>query len=85
VAATWRERLGPEMTVLTREQAVARGWFGPVAEHVLPRIGDVVTSAVGSVAVVDSRTARPEVLRLIAYHGARTPAETLIPLLVATN
>jgi hypothetical protein len=83
VAAAWRERLGSAMTVLTREQAVADGWFGPVSAHVLPRIGDVVTSAIEPVAVVDSRTSRPENLRLIALHGARTPEETLIPLLVS--
>jgi Type I phosphodiesterase / nucleotide pyrophosphatase len=83
VAAAWRERLGSSMTVLTRDQAVAGGWFGPVSEHVLPRIGDIVTSATEPVAVVDSRTARPEIIKLIAYHGARTPEETLIPLLVA--
>jgi hypothetical protein len=83
VVATWRERLGSEMTVLTREEAVSGNWFGPVSDHVLARIGDVVTSAVGPVAVVDSRTARAQILRLIGFHGARTPAETLIPLLVA--
>jgi Type I phosphodiesterase / nucleotide pyrophosphatase len=85
VAAAWRERLGSAMTVLTREQAVAGGWFGPVSAHVLPRIGDIVTSATEPVAVLDSRTARPEILRLKAFHGARTPEETLIPLLVASG
>ena len=83
VVAAWRERLGTTMAVMTRQEAVAQGWFGPVAPHVLPRIGDVVTSAVGPVAVVDSRTARPQLLRLVGLHGARTPAESLIPLLVS--
>jgi hypothetical protein len=40
-----------------------------------------VGSTVGSFAVVDSRTARPEFLRLIGLHGARTPDEQLVPLL----
>jgi hypothetical protein len=84
VVSAWRERLGPMMTVMTRNEAVAGNWFGPVSEHVLARIGDVVTSAVGPVAVFDSRTARPQVLQLIGLHGARTPAETLIPLLVSS-
>jgi hypothetical protein len=83
VAAAWRERLGDRMDVRTREEAVRAGWFGPVSERVLPRIGDVVTSAVGDVAVFDSRTARPQVLALQAFHGARTRVETLIPLLVS--
>ena len=82
VLAAWRERLGPDMTVMSRAEAVAGGWFGPVSDHVLPRIGDVVTSAVGPIAVVDSRTARQQILDLIGFHGARTPEETLIPLLV---
>ena len=83
VVAAWRDRLGSTMTVMTRGEAVAGGWFGPVSEHVLARIGDVVTSAVGPVAVVDSRTARAQILKLLGFHGARTPAETLIPLLVS--
>ncbi len=82
VLATWRERMGASMTVLTKDEAIGRGWFGPVSERVRPRIGDIVTSAVGPVGVVDSRTQRPELLRLLAFHGARTPEETLIPLLV---
>jgi type I phosphodiesterase/nucleotide pyrophosphatase len=81
VVAAWRARLGDSMTVLTKAEAIEAGWFGPVAPHVRPRIGDVVTSAETAVAVVDSRTARPEILRLVALHGARTSAETEIPLL----
>jgi hypothetical protein len=82
VLAAWRERLGETMTVLSQAEAIGRGWFGPVSDRVRPRIGDVVTSAVGPVGVVDSRTQRPELLRLVALHGARTPEETLVPLLV---
>jgi hypothetical protein len=50
---------------------------------VLPRIGDVVGSARGPWAVVDSRTARREALSLLGLHGARTEEEQLVPLLVA--
>jgi hypothetical protein len=81
VLDVWRGRLAGRMELLLRDQAVRAGWFGAVAERVLPRIGDVVGSAVGSTAVVDSRTARPELLRLIGLHGARTAEEQLIPLL----
>jgi hypothetical protein len=82
VAAVWRGRLDGRMDVLTRAEAVAAGWFGRVAPSVLPRIGDVVTAARDRFAVVDSRTARPELLRLIGLHGARTPEEAHVPLLV---
>ncbi|GAB3280405.1 alkaline phosphatase family protein [Kineosporia babensis] len=83
VAAAWHARVGQDMTVVTREQAVDEGWFGPVEPHVLPRIGDVLTAAITEVAVVDSRTARPQVLRLLGLHGSRTSVETEIPLLVS--
>lgn len=85
VQACWHERLGTVMDVRLREHAVAAGWFGPVQPRVLPRIGDVVTAATGQVAVVDSRTARPESLRLLGLHGSRTSAERLVPLLVTSG
>lgn len=81
VLAAWRERLDGRMEVLSRDEAVRAGWFGAVEPRVLPRIGDVVGSALGSFAVVDSRTARPELLRLVGLHGARSAQEQLIPLL----
>lgn len=82
VLATWRSRLGSTVEVVSREQAVEDGWFGPVADHVLPRIGDVVAAAVAPVSVHDSRCQRPELAKLVGMHGGRTPAETRVPLLV---
>lgn len=82
VLATWRTRLGDRFEILTRDQAITAGWFGPVHPRVVPRIGHVVASATGSWAVVDSRTARRETLALLGLHGARTEAELRIPLLV---
>ncbi|MFP5336322.1 MAG: alkaline phosphatase family protein [Actinomycetes bacterium] len=82
VLATWRARLGAVMELCSREEAVAAGWFGPVDDHVLPRIGDVVGAATAPVSVHDSRCQRPELLSLIGMHGARTPEETRVPLLV---
>ncbi len=81
VLAAWRSRVGDRMEVHSREEAVAAGWFGPVAPFVLPRIGDVVAAATDAFAVVDSRTARPELLRLVGLHGARTGEEVQVPLL----
>jgi hypothetical protein len=83
VLAAWTARLGDRMELATRAEAVRAGWFGPVHARVLPRIGDVVASAVGQVAVVDSRTARPEALRLLGLHGARTDAERRVPVLLS--
>ncbi len=85
VLAAWRERLGPTIDLRTREEAIAAGWFGVVHPRVAPRIGDLVGSAVGPWAVVDSRTARPEILRLLGLHGANSAAEREIPLLAVTG
>ncbi len=81
VAATWRARFGSAVEVVSRNDAIDRGWFGPVSEHVRPRIGDLMVVTTGRTAIVDSATARPELLRLLGQHGARTPDETLVPVL----
>jgi len=81
VLATWGERLGDQALVLGRDEAVALGWFGAVEARVLPRIGDVVVAMVAQAAVVDSRTARPQVLALLGMHGSLTSAEIAVPLL----
>jgi hypothetical protein len=81
VAGTWRGRFGPDVEVVPRGDAIAHGWFGPVAPGVEPRIGDLLVVPTGRTAIVDSATQRPELLRLIGQHGARTPEETLVPVL----
>jgi len=87
VLAAWRERLGHVLEVVTREQAVEEGWFGPagVDPRVLPRAGDLVTAATAAVSVHDSRVQRPELAGLVGMHGGRTPEEVLVPLLVAAG
>jgi hypothetical protein len=80
VLERWRERLHGLADVVSGDAAVAAGWFGPVAEHVRPRIGDVVVPCHPGTAVVDSATQRPELLRLVGLHGSLTPEESLVPL-----
>jgi hypothetical protein len=36
--------LGDRAEVLTRDEAIGRGWFGEVDPPVLPRLGDVVVA-----------------------------------------
>lgn len=81
VLAAWREVLADRAVVLTREEAVAAGWFGPVTETVLPRIGDLVVAMRGRATVLDSRALRTQVLRLRGHHGSLTAEEVLVPLL----
>jgi hypothetical protein len=82
VVATWAGVLGDRADVLTREQAVTRGWFGAVEPAVLPRLGDVIVAARGDLAVVSSLDFPYEVT-LIGMHGSLTPDEMLIPMMVA--
>lgn len=85
VLATWRERLGHVLEVVSRDEAVEAGWFGPhgVAAGVLERAGDVVAAGTAPASVHDSRVQRPELAGLVGMHGGRTDDEVLVPLLVA--
>jgi hypothetical protein len=82
VAATWREVLGERAVVLTREEAIGCGWFGPVAPGVLPRLGDVVVASCGAHAIVSSADF-PYETKLVGLHGSLTADEMLIPILVS--
>lgn len=81
VAARWADRLGEDAWVLTREQAVAAGWFGPfLARGVADRIGDVLVVTRGDLAVMT--TTQPREFGLLGMHGALTEAEMRVPLVV---
>jgi predicted AlkP superfamily pyrophosphatase or phosphodiesterase len=83
VLAAWRATLGDLAWVVSRDEAIAAGWFGErVGDDVRPRIGDVVVAARDSAAVV-RRTVEPLESALIGHHGSLTSAEQLVPLLVA--
>jgi hypothetical protein len=81
VLATWREVLGDAAWVLPRDTAIAEGWFGPVTEAHVPRIGDVVAACHGDYAVLATRSESARVAELVAFHGSATAAEMCIPLL----
>ena len=82
VVATWTEVLGDRADVLTRETAIARGWFGAVQPSVLPRLGDVVVACRGDHAII-STADFPYENTLIGLHGSLTADEMLIPVIVA--
>ncbi|HET7304371.1 MAG TPA: alkaline phosphatase family protein, partial [Segeticoccus sp.] len=81
VRQAWEARLGSRAQVRTRAEAVALGWFGPVADHVTARIGDLVVPMGDDFAIVDSRFMRPQVIGLLGVHGSLSDAELGIPLL----
>lgn len=83
VLATWRSTLGDSAWVMSRDEAIAAGWFGPrVRDDVRSRIGDVVAAARGSAALL-RRAAEPLESALIGQHGSLTSAEQYVPLVCA--
>lgn len=80
VLAIWREVLGEHAWVVSREQAIGDGWFGPGDESLADRIGDVVAATVGTTGIVAS-LAEPLESSLVGMHGSLTSAEQLIPML----
>lgn len=85
VLAAWREVLGEAAWVATRQEAVAEGWFGPVPEEHLDRVGDVVVVCRDRFVVLASASEPERVRRLVAFHGSWTAAEMLVPLLVVAG
>ena len=82
VLAAWRSRLGHQMWVWGREEAIATGIFGPlVTDRARERMGDIVAAAYGRVGIVE-RNVDPAQARLNGHHGSLTAAEQLVPLLV---
>ena len=84
VLATWREVLGERAWVMSREEAIKDGLFGPVdspiSDAMAARIGDVVAACVGTWAVICTK-AEPLESSLEGMHGSLTPTEQLVPLL----
>lgn len=80
VLAVWREYLGDRADVVSREEAVESGWFGPVSPIAVERIGDVVVAMKGTAVVVRGQAER-RLAALNGFHGSRTRQELAIPLL----
>ena len=81
VVAAWRSVLGDRADVLTRDEAVLRGWWGDLQPAVRPRVGDVLVACRDDAAVMSTTHFGYEAT-LVGLHGSLTPAEMLIPMLV---
>ena len=83
VLAIWREVVGDRMWVLSRDEAIAAGWFGPtVTDAARGRIGEVVAAAFAPVGIVQ-RDVDPLQAMLTGHHGSLTDAERLVPFAYA--
>ncbi|HEX4721736.1 MAG TPA: nucleotide pyrophosphatase/phosphodiesterase family protein [Pseudonocardiaceae bacterium] len=85
VLAAWRDVLGERADVVSRDDAIAGGWFGPrVADLVRPRIGDVVTASRGGGGVLCTRQ-EPLESKMTGHHASYSTAEQLVPFLTMRN
>lgn len=83
VAGIIREREGQRALVLTRDEAIATGMFGPtLAPGVAGRLGEVLLIARKQVAYFDD-AADPAMLEMVGQHGGLTDEERGIPLILA--
>jgi hypothetical protein len=81
VRSRWTQVFGDRVALLTRDEAIGRGWFGPVVSAPAhDRIGELIALAVADAAIV-RRKAESRSSGLVGHHGALTDAERLVPLL----
>ncbi|RZU61146.1 alkaline phosphatase family protein [Zhihengliuella halotolerans] len=83
VADAWRAHFGAKVWVLTRDEAVAGGYFGSeLRDGVAARIGDVLVLArEHELALYDGRRVAPHAFDMVGQHGSLTRAEREVPLL----
>ncbi|TDC74618.1 alkaline phosphatase family protein [Actinomadura sp. 7K507] len=84
VLAAWTALLGDRAWVVPREQAAEHGWFGPVGDGMLERVGDVVAVPHTDLAIVASER-EPWLEQMVGMHGSLVPAEQLVPLLTTSR
>lgn len=77
----WKAAEGHRAWVLGRDEAVEAGVFGPVADEVRDRIGDILIAARSGVAYYDRREANRQGESMIGQHGSLTDEETRVPLI----
>jgi hypothetical protein len=79
--AAAREHHGDTGWVVSRDETIDGGWFGPqVGDVARSRLGDVALVARDDVAYYDPDDTGP--YSLVGRHGSMTPAEVKVPLLV---
>lgn len=82
-AARWAELGGKSADIVTRDEALAANLFGPVAEDVVQRIGELLVITRGIWAYYDGTLADTRSQKMIGQHGSVSPEETMVPLIRA--
>jgi hypothetical protein len=77
----WRESEGSRAHVVSRDEAIAAGWFGTVTDVARDRIGDVLVTPRGESVYYIDGVATAQSLAMVGQHGGLSRTETLVPLL----
>ena len=76
----WQEFFGNKAEILTKSEAVARGYFGSVVtEDSLDRLGDVIAIPHGELVLIEPEKEKQQ-LAMVGHHGGITDSEVRIPL-----
>ena len=79
----WQEFFGSKVKVLSKDNAIKDGLFGPVVtEDSHDRLGDLIAIANSDLILVDPARVREE-SSMVGHHGGVTDIEVEIPLLLA--
>ena len=79
----WQEFFGSKVKVLSKDNAIKDGLFGPVVtEDSHDRLGDLIAIANKDLILVDPARVRDET-SMVGHHGGVTDIEVEIPLLLA--
>jgi hypothetical protein len=79
----WQEFFGSKVKVLSKDNAIKDGLFGPVVtEDSHDRLGDLIAIANSDLILVDPSRVREE-SSMVGHHGGVTDIEVEIPLLLA--
>lgn len=82
VARRVGEGLGKLAWVGTRSEAIAQGWFGPMAPGVAERLGEVIVTARGQLCFTLPSDS-PKVRAMVGQHGGLSSEERGVPLALA--
>jgi predicted AlkP superfamily pyrophosphatase or phosphodiesterase len=82
VLERWRDSESSRAWVMSRDEAVVGGLFGPhVDPEVHQRIGDVLVAARSAVAYYDDRETDKKPQNMVGQHGSLTEQERIVPLI----
>ena len=82
VIERWKSELGQQVSLLTRQSAIAAGLFGSeVSLDAAERMGDVIAIAQGNLVLLDPERADKEG-EMVGHHGGDSQIESSVPLLL---